>query len=527
MSLRKFMHPRNKYKKVPDFKELALQYPEFLNVANIDIAGKVKIDFKNEESLRVLTEVLLKHDFNLEVKIPPKKLVPTLPLRLNYILWIEDLMKHASFHGMEEIIGIDIGTGAVCIYPLLFAKMYGNQMIGTEVDETSIQTANHQIENNKLQHLIKILKVDEKTILKGAVDKDQVYHFSMCNPPFFKIEEAPDKVPKRLPPRNAPTGNSGELTVQGGEREFVTQMINESIETKEKIKIYTTMFGRRSNLLFLLKFLKKKNIENATWTEFCQGHTKRWGLAWSFLPKDVIDLTTAPVIRKSGDYIAKLLRERRPTEIQFPMQHKFSSFDHVINILEETMEEINVKIKELNLPINDFNGWSCQLIAENDTWSHARRKRRLAQRQMNKSRDHDREDTNTSNDLTKNCSEELIENNTKDNTTAQKQVQLSAENVDMKEPLLICSFFVEPIEHEEPENDDLKISMIFEKGTGGINALETFKQYLINKLDVREYFQKQCARPNKKKRKRLKSGASNDANSQESEKSFESSVESV
>lgn len=68
----------------------------------------------------------------------------------------------------------------------------------------------------------------------------------------------------------------------------------------------------------------------------------RWGLAWSFLPKDVIDLTTAPVIRKSGDYIAKLLKERRPTEIQFPMQHKFSSFDHLINFLEETMEEINV-----------------------------------------------------------------------------------------------------------------------------------------------------------------------------------------
>ena len=33
MSLRKFMHPRNKYKKVPDFKELALLYSEFRNIA--------------------------------------------------------------------------------------------------------------------------------------------------------------------------------------------------------------------------------------------------------------------------------------------------------------------------------------------------------------------------------------------------------------------------------------------------------------------------------------------------------------
>lgn len=58
----------------------------------------------------MLTEVLLKHDFNLDVKIPPNKLVPTLPLRLNYILWIEDLINHASFDGMEGMLGIDIGN---------------------------------------------------------------------------------------------------------------------------------------------------------------------------------------------------------------------------------------------------------------------------------------------------------------------------------------------------------------------------------------------------------------------------------
>lgn len=57
---------------------------------------------------------------------------------------------------------------------------------------------------------------------------------------------------------------------------------------------------------------------------------------------DVINLTNAPVIRKSGDYIAKLLKEQRPTEILFPMRDKFSSFDNLINFLEELMEELNV-----------------------------------------------------------------------------------------------------------------------------------------------------------------------------------------
>lgn len=172
-------------------------------------------------------------------------------------------------------------------------------MIGTEIDETSIRTAIQNIETNNLQRLIKgkcktyyyiprfytvlifqhnillsVVKVDEGSILKDIVKEDDEYHFTMCNPPFFETEQS-TKVAKRLPPRNAPTGNETELTVQGGEREFVIRMIEESMEIKEKVKIYTTMFGRRCNLLFLLKCLKRKNIENVTWTEFCQGHTKR------------------------------------------------------------------------------------------------------------------------------------------------------------------------------------------------------------------------------------------------------------
>ncbi|XP_076755594.1 U6 small nuclear RNA (adenine-(43)-N(6))-methyltransferase [Xylocopa sonorina] len=518
MSLRKFMHPRNKYKTVPDFKKLALLYPEFRNIAIINLAGKVKIDFKNEESLRILTEVLLKHDFNLEVKIPENKLVPTLPLRLNYILWIEDLMKHAGFNEMEQVVGIDIGTGAVCIYPLLFAKMYGNQMIGTEIDETSIQTAIQHIENNNLQHLIKVSEVNEGTILKDIL-KDDSYHFTMCNPPFFEAEGSSEKVTKRTPPRNAPTGNEVELKVQGGERAFVMQMIEESLETKEKVKIYTTMFGRRSNLLFLLKFLKRKNMENITWTEFCQGHTKRWGLAWTFLPKDVINLTNAPVIRKSGNYIAKLLRTQRPTIIQFPMRYKFSSFDNLVNFLEDTMEELNIEIRDLNLPIDDFNGWSCQLIAKNNTWLHARRKRRLAQRIMNQSKDHDANNTTVLNGAAQESTIEKLNEDNPENMMKEQENQIST-----GEPFLICNLFVEIVEHEESE-DDVKISMVFEKGSGGKNALETFRQYLINKLDVKVYSQKQHGRPNKRKRKRLKTSES-EMNSEQVEDSFEDDTES-
>lgn len=48
-----------------------------------------------------------------------------------------------------------IGIGAVCIYPLLLAKIYGCYMLGTEVDNTSIESAIENVKNNNLENLIR------------------------------------------------------------------------------------------------------------------------------------------------------------------------------------------------------------------------------------------------------------------------------------------------------------------------------------------------------------------------------------
>jgi 23S rRNA A1618 N6-methylase RlmF len=70
----------------------------------------VTIDFKNRETLRALTTTLLHKDFGLRVEIPLNRIVPTLPLRLNYLLWIEDLL-HFSVNCKEgQTRGVDIGT---------------------------------------------------------------------------------------------------------------------------------------------------------------------------------------------------------------------------------------------------------------------------------------------------------------------------------------------------------------------------------------------------------------------------------
>ena len=107
MSLNKSMHPRNPYKdKKPDFKALASKYEEFRKHTTQDPKGRVTVDFKKPECMRALSWVLLKEDFGLDVDMPLNRLIPTVPLRLNYILWIEDLLLQRR----DGVKGIDIGN---------------------------------------------------------------------------------------------------------------------------------------------------------------------------------------------------------------------------------------------------------------------------------------------------------------------------------------------------------------------------------------------------------------------------------
>ncbi|KAM0726534.1 RNA N6-adenosine-methyltransferase mettl16 [Formica fusca] len=502
MNVKKYIHPRNKYKKPPDYKQLAVLYPEFRKIAIMDIAGKVRIDFQNKKSLRVLTETLLKHDFDLHVSIPPDNLNPAITLRMNYVLWIEDLMKHFKLE-MDKIAGIDIGTGAICIYALLLAKIYGCHVIGTEVDKKSMEYAEKCIARNNLQNLIKVVTVNSDGIFKDAMEDDKIYDFSMCNPPFFESDDNGERIAKVLPPRNAPSGNDSELKTTGGEVAFVTRMIDESIDLGNRIKIYTTMIGRKVDLFDLKKLIRSKNIENITWTEFCQGHTTRWGLAWSFLPKNVLDLSSAPVIRKSGKSIVQSLKKDSKTLITFPKNDKFSCMENLVSFFRTTAEELNIKLQDLSIPEDSSDSWLGRITVREKSWEHARRKRRLAQQialKRVKDKDEEHNKVNVKTGEYSNSISIIKEPNDikQDNKNSSDKISsIRAENEESSDkkvfecvPLLTCKLWIE-IESSECEeaivqSDIFRIWMIFENGSGGLDALQSLRQYLINKLDVRE-----------------------------------------
>ncbi|KAI8597662.1 hypothetical protein EDD21DRAFT_384851 [Dissophora ornata] len=282
------MHPSNPYySNPPDFVALAEQYPSFKPYVTAKTTGsKVRgaINFRDPEALRELTYCLLRKDFSIELDIPIGSLCPAVPNRVNYICWIEDLMHNNS---KSTINGIDIGTGASCIYPLLARARNKNwKMVATDIDDRSISFANKNVLDNNFHQSISVLKNTSSNIFPSVLfeAKEQKYDFCMCNPPFYEdeqdIQEGFDG--KEEEPSAVCHGTSNEMMTAGGEVQFVKQMIDESRHWQTRIRWYTSMLGKKNSLDDIIAYLKDHKILNYTLTTLRQGRTSRWAVAWSF-----------------------------------------------------------------------------------------------------------------------------------------------------------------------------------------------------------------------------------------------------
>ncbi|CAK9298608.1 unnamed protein product [Gordionus sp. m RMFG-2023] len=223
------MHPRNYYKYYqPDFNALCHNYPDILgkymvqskckrnykdqstiietdqNLGNMEYGQSFHytINFSNPKSTLALTQVLLKDHFNLDIQVPEGRLIPTVPQKLNYILWIEDLISvsytldqtfssnfinssfknhenlessplklsntHTNHGNVKFINGLDIGTGCCCVYALLGSIKNEWTYLGTEQDDIAykIATLNLNHQNQSLADKVKLLLTKSSDKLK-------------------------------------------------------------------------------------------------------------------------------------------------------------------------------------------------------------------------------------------------------------------------------------------------------------------------------------------------------------------------
>lgn len=232
------MHTRNIYRdrEKTDFTILAESYPPL----SAHLTRASSIDFRNKKSILTLTQAFLSRDFNLTLSMPEDdRLIPPIPQKLNYILWLEDLFGNGRDH---KIRGIDIGTGSSCVYPLIGARKNGWEFLATEIDEVSKEYAERNVRDNKLGHLIDVRLVGREDVLCGVMKDESDFSFCMCNPPFFGSEdEASGKVPNRTERRpQAKTecsGTQGERVTEGGELTFVRSIVSDSMKLQTRIRL--------------------------------------------------------------------------------------------------------------------------------------------------------------------------------------------------------------------------------------------------------------------------------------------------
>ncbi|KAL5520493.1 hypothetical protein ACEPAG_9717 [Sanghuangporus baumii] len=286
------MHERNPYKTPIDFLSLSDQYPKLKHfLTKVRETNVYTLDFKNVEAQRCLTEAILWHDFRLKLCLPEGRLCPPVPNRLNYLLWIQDIVAE-SFRILgvsSEIVGIDIGTGASAIYPLLGCKSDPCwEFVGTEIDPVSYESALENVQQNNLADRITVMKVASSDFIfvPFQTEQNRTFTFTMCNPPFYADAEEIERSAgsKALEPNSACTGAEVEMITPGGEEAFVARMVVESTsaEIKDRCLWFTSMLGKLSSLEKIVEILRANKIDNYALTELVQGQTRRWAVAWSF-----------------------------------------------------------------------------------------------------------------------------------------------------------------------------------------------------------------------------------------------------
>ncbi|KAI0837878.1 hypothetical protein F5Y06DRAFT_270460 [Hypoxylon sp. FL0890] len=277
------------YKDEPDFRALGQRDPEFKAV----LQRGSHLDFASPKSVMQLTKTLLKLDFDLVVDLPMDRLCPPVPNRHNYILWLKELLDSSSspYLGSGEptrnVVGLDIGTGASLIYPLLgCAQRLSWSFIATDVDAKSLTYARKNVQLNNLESRIRVV---DRSATDRLIPLDELaleaIDFVMVNPPFYTSEAELLGLArqKSQPPNTACTGAPIEMVCAGGEIGFVGRIIAESLVLRERVQWYTSMLGKQSSLAVLVDTLKGHGVTNYAVTAFVQGNkTRRWAIGWSF-----------------------------------------------------------------------------------------------------------------------------------------------------------------------------------------------------------------------------------------------------
>lgn len=288
------LHPNNIHRYGYDFELLTKMDPELIPFIKPNAYGNISIEFSDPDAVLALNRaLLLAHHGIKNWNIPVGNLCPPIPGRADYLYHIADLIGYKrSAHNGADITGLDIGTGASGIYPLLGTSIFGWNFISSDISAHSIQNVQKILTSNpQVKSLIACrLQPEPQSIFKNIVLKGEKLDFTICNPPFHssanEAAQASHRKNKNLALNTKVLnfgGKSNELWCAGGEKKFILSMIHESILYKTQCKWFSTLVSKNESLPVLIKKLDEVKANHKV-IEMAQGQKKSRILAWSFNP---------------------------------------------------------------------------------------------------------------------------------------------------------------------------------------------------------------------------------------------------
>jgi len=295
------LHARNLHRNSYDFELLISCVTELKHYVFTNSYGTPTINFSIPKAVKLLNKALLQHFYGVKNwDIPDQNLCPPIPGRADYIHYLADLLAENSEEIPKGISvkGLDIGTGANLVYPLIAHQSYGWEMLGTDINKKSLENAHKILGDNPdfSSHIQLKFQPDSNFIFKNILSPENRFTFSMCNPPFHDSEESAMKgnlrKTKNLKKSKTPKtnlnfgGQRSELWCEGGELAFISKMIEESALFSSQILWFTCLVSKQENLFKLTSLLNKVKAVEVKTIDMAQGQKISRILAWTFVPKE-------------------------------------------------------------------------------------------------------------------------------------------------------------------------------------------------------------------------------------------------